>query len=454
MERETIEQSQGFDGESNTTYPICICCNRPFEPHPQSESRCVPCFFSFIEQLYFQHIHPLIGQSVYSEERHLTREQLIQALACKIVVFNIVEDSAKWFNEASKERLEWARSSKNPGITFEQQTSRQIKDATQIKQTERDKKSGDRFISGCSTIDDFVRIMHLAIAQRRLWRRFLLRRFRYDPVTRVWLAGSPNSIKVTDRLCWMMALSFYDSYNAEFILGATYALVQIGRKNNLKTNIAEVMTAIRQWRGEEPFYTTITRLDSSSSRDREIALAQLTGWVKARWKGFPHWQKVSNRLTDSELAAIVYLSWLEIRPDEKEPVDPEFVGKELVRRISSALEEEELLEEHHQRIAYQRIYREEKKLAIEGDDLSLKSAPLPSQSEEIADPKWEEFERFIELNDLINRAGLNQNESDALALRIEGNSYQVIAADLNRSLAQVKFDLRQARQKLKKLSGE
>jgi hypothetical protein len=454
--RQTTEQAQGFDSKSSATCPICTHCNRTFEPHPLSERRCALCFLNSIEQLYFEYVYPLIKEGVYSEEQHLTREQIIQGLACRIVVYRSIEDSVKWFNEASNDRLEWARDSKGPGITFEQNTSNQIRQAAQLKQTARDKRSSDRLIPRYSTIEDFVRIMHLAIAQRRLWRRFLYRRFRYDPVARVWLAGPPASIKVTDHLCWMMALSFYDSYNADFILGATCAVVQINRGNNLKTNIAEVLTDICQWRADESFYTTIGRLNSSSRVDQEIALAQLTGLVKAAWKGFPHWQKVSNRLSNSELAAIVFVSWLELRQDKREPIDPEAVVKGLVRKISSELEEEELLEEHHQRIAYQQQYREEKRYkdptAIEGNDSNLKNAYPPSQSEEVSDPKWAEFERFIEVNDLIKRARLNQNELDVLALRLEDLSYQGIADYLNRSLASVKFDLHQARQKLKKLA--
>jgi len=395
---------------------------------------------------------------VYVEEQYLTGDQLIQGLACGIVVSKVIEDSVKRFNAASRERLEWAKGSNSPGISFEQLISRETEDEAESRAMSKGKKPLE-MVPENSAIEDFVRIMHIAMAQRRLWRRFLIRRFRYDPVKRVWLAGSSFTIKDTDHLCWMMALSLFDSYESDFILGATCASIQISRGNSLKANIADVMASVHEWRVEEPFFTTISRLDSPSStdRDREIALARLTAWAKARLKSFPQWLEASRRLSGSDLATAVFSSWREARPDQMEPVDPETVRKDMVARLSAALQEEEFLEEHHRRIAFQQRYRERKKAGdfspMEGDDSRL-SSPLPARSEEVSDPKSVEFLRKVEIDDLVSRAGLNSNELESLMLQAEGLSYKEIAATMGRSLSSVKFDLHQARKKTKKVSGK
>jgi DNA-directed RNA polymerase specialized sigma24 family protein len=396
----------------------CDRCHRHAEPH--GHGICLRCRLTLTERYAYPEVLALLTAQVPSEHLPVLRRLLgARLIAAHPPVVNVaISEPAKSYSDPQE----------SPGSQL-----RTLVDGTQrwwratLDQERRDDAQAKAMASTGQLGVEFLVSFQAKVVFRRLYRRYLRRRFRYDLQRSRWLRGArPPQSRFEANLLTDAAMA-YGVYNGSFYRCLEAVVLAVIDEKDIDGRLADAVAAMQpMWSSQLSLHGAV--MDSPYAHQREAAIIGMSGWVATQISldKNPRLQKALLQESDEPHAKLlerlpthVSTAWRERDPGEALTV--------LRTRVARGVEQESL----HQKASLSQLPPD----AAHRD-------PLPGNF-----PK--QLEAQDEVMAWLRRAGLTLLEETVTIRKLADLSEQEIADALGCSVGSVKQAWLRARGKLK-----
>lgn len=446
MSRKRQEHSKNETQKTATSSDQhCSRCESPLNLQPNSDisketaanllAFCDPCWWWFLGIMVGPDLHSIIHAAMQNRKINIRgiQDQLQKQ----------AKESLDLFTVAAKRSEDSPRKSAVPSMPSA--VRRWESHWRQVREAKKDYDNAVPMKYGPS--GEFAILVSAAISQQRFWRRYLIKRFRFDPLRRKWLRGAKLEISKMTAL----ELALYDysdrryyTFEAGFRdgLGMIFNLLKEGK--DVQANIAEVAEVIRQTLQNFEVEAADRRIDSRLSPLAEEALTKIGGWMKTHINTDKNKRIRSAYFVEADSRLQTFNEWLlnQLPPailiarSERQPKEPLAPGSGSTSLFSRAMNE---------------LSRERLQAGSRSDEVEQL---ISDQQIDPADPSSTDFARQLETADELaawyQRAGLTPAEQEIVDLKAQGHIYQEIADKTGRAVGTVKTLASRALQKLQR----
>jgi len=422
----------------------CSRCESSLNLEPNAETSkedsanrlafCAPCWWWFLGVMVGPDLHSIIQAAVQTQQINIRgiQNQLQKQAKESLDLFTVAAKRAKGSPRNPPRMAEALRHWENHW--------HQVREAKKDYESDVPMKYGP--------FGEFAILVSAAISQQRFWRRYLIKRFRFDPLRRKWLRGAKLEISKMTAL----ELALYDysdrryyTFEAGFRdgLGMIFNLLKEGK--DVQANIAEVAEAMRQTLQNFEVEAADRRIDSRLPPLAEEALTKIGGWMKTQINTDKNKRIRSAYIVEADSKSQTFNEWLlnQLPPailiarSERQPKEPFAPGSGGMSLFSRAVNE---------------LSRERLQASSRSDE--VEELVSDQQIFDPADPSSTDFARQLETADELaawyQRAGLTPAEQEIAELKAQGYIYQEIAEETGRAVGTVKALASRALQKLKR----